>query len=176
MITKKEAIMNLLDELDDEVLVDIYNRLAEKHHYEPIYPLYMLDDLYSTEGKSVVDILDELELVKYTDAYVSMSESSGYWVSFDYYANSPNCCSNRELATYIIDYEDACNSDEIQDVLDAKTLGDVLDWEFATGDRVEIRGLGIKTAIEWLKTLSAEEKDYLVSHFETDEDNYIELV
>ena len=175
MITKKEAIMNLLDELDDEDLVEIYNRLAEKHHYEMIYPLYMLDDLYSTEGKSLIDILDDLELVKYTDAYVSMSDSSGYWESFNYYADSPNCCSNRELATYIIDYEDACKNYEIQEVLDAKTLGDVLDLEFATDDKVEIRGLGIKTAEQWLKILSAEEKDYLVSHFETDEDNYIEL-
>lgn len=176
MITKKEAIMNLLDELDDEDLIEIYNRLAEKHHYEKIYPLYMLDELYSAEGKSLIDILDDLELVKYTDGYVSMSDSSGYWESFNYYADSPNFSTNKELATYIIDYEDACNNDEVQDVLDAKTLGDVLDWEFATDDKVEIRGLGIKTAIEWLKTLSVEEKDYLVSHIETDEDNYIELV
>ena len=42
MITKKEAIMNLLDELDDEDLIEIYNRLAEKHHYEKIYPFDLL--------------------------------------------------------------------------------------------------------------------------------------
>lgn len=176
MVNREEAIKNVLEDLADEDLIKVYNRLAEKHHYEPIYPLWMMDELYSTEGKSVLDILDDLELVKYNDDYVTCDESNGYWTSFKYYCDSPNQCSTSELAKYIVEWDDTCDVSEIEDVFSYDTLDATFDLYFTSDDKVEIKGLGIKTMDEWYESLSADELDYLVSHVEHDEDNYIELM
>ena len=175
MVTKKEAVIHLLEDFTDDELISAYNVYAEHNNYEKIYPMDIFyPELYSGEGLTPFEIKKDLEDVDEGDEYVSYDDVYG-WQSFNTYWNSPNNAEDTELASYIVDYENNLGNDEIQEVLDMKTLDDAFDIYFFPHQIVEIRGLGRKTMEEWYDTLSYEELDYLVSTVD-DEENYIELM
>lgn len=174
MVNREEALVHLLENFDDEQMIEIYNEYAEKNYYEKIYPMSMFyPELYSGEGRTPFEIMKDLEDVYEGDKWVSEHDVYG-WQSFNNYWDSPNCAGETELAKYIAENDDNLGNSDIQEVLDVETLGDALDW-FTPSDRIEIRGLGVKTYTEWFDTLSADELDYLVATCD-DEENYIELM
>ena len=173
MVNREEALVHLLENFDDEQMIEVYNEYAEKNRYEKIYSMDLFPELYSGEGRSPLDIKKDLEDVYEGDKYVSEDDVYG-WKSFNNYWDSPNCAGETELAKYIVGSYNNLGCSEIQEVLDIETLNEALGW-FNPLDRIEIRGLGVKTRDEWFDTLSADELDYLVATCD-EEENYIELM
>lgn len=174
MVTKKESIIHLLEDFNNDELISVYNAYAIHNDYEEIYPMDIFyPDLYSGEGRTPFEIKEDLEDVYEGDKYVSCDDVYG-WKSFNDYWDSPNNAGETELANYIIEHDDNLGNIEIQEYLDVETLNDALGY-FNNGDRILIREFGVKTFEEWFETLSVNELDYLVSLVD-EEENYIELV
>lgn len=123
-MTRFEAVYNLLSDLYDEDLIEMYNNFAKKNNCEQIYKMDMFyPDVYSGEGRTPFEIKDDLEYVDERDNYVSFGL---YWESFNSYSSSPNQLTYKELATYITEKNDDLGNDEVSDVLDMETVEDVL--------------------------------------------------
>ena len=123
-MTRFDAVYNLLADLYDDDLVDIYNNFAKKKNWEQIYRMdTFYPDVYSGEGRTPFEIKDDLEYVDERDNYVSFGL---YWESFNSYLSSPNLLSFEEMAEYITENNDDLGNDEVSDILDMETLEDVL--------------------------------------------------
>ena len=173
MVSREEALVHLMENFSDEQMIEIYNEYADSCGYGKIYSMGLFPELYSGEGRTVFEIKSDLEDVDENDKYVSEDDTYG-WQLFNDYWDSPNCAGETELAKHIIQHNDSLGCSEIQEVLDIKTLNEAFEW-FTPEDRIEIRGLGIKTMTEWIDSLSVDELEYLVSHIDKEE-NYIELM
>lgn len=80
IIEKMEAMLNGDNELLYDVTMNCNIDIYEQYRY---YNMSELDIFYSTEGKSIFDILDDMELMHYSDNYFYIDEVYGY-TSFDY--------------------------------------------------------------------------------------------
>lgn len=151
---KWEAIYNTLGALTDEEVVDCYNEYAEANKYEQVYPMYMFEDLYSSEGRTIFEIKNDLEDVNEGDTWVYCHDVYG-WRSFDMWTdNSP--IDLTELTNYSLGHDDDLGNSSLREILDCQIVDECLDDyeqdEFITIDGEEM------TVKEWRqstqKTLS----------------------
>lgn len=151
---KWEAIYNTLGALTDEEVVDCYNEYAEANKYEQVYPMYMFEDLYSSEGRTIFEIKNDLEDVNEGDTWVYCHDVYGRR-SFDMWAdNSP--IDLTELTNYSLGHDDDLGNSSLREILDCQIVDECLDDyeqdEFITIDGEEM------TVKEWRqstqKTLS----------------------
>lgn len=125
-MTRYEAVYNLLADLDDEDLIEMYNNFAKKKNWEQIYPMDMFyPDLYSGEGRTPFEIISDLKYVNEEDKYVSEHDVYG-WESFNWYSVSPNKLSYKEMAECITENNDDLGNSEVSVIFDMETVEDVL--------------------------------------------------
>lgn len=80
IIKQMETMLNEDNELLFDVTMECNIDIYEQYRY---YNMSELDEFYSTEGKSILDILSDMELMNYTDNYFYIDEIYGY-TSFSY--------------------------------------------------------------------------------------------
>lgn len=143
---KWEAICNTLGALTDEEVVDCYNEYAEANKYEQVYPMYMFEDLYSSEGRTIFEIKNDLEDVNEGDTWVYCHDVYG-WRSFDMWTdNSP--IDLTELTNYSLGHDDDLGNSSLREILDLSTVDECLDDYEEMDEFITINGEE-KTVKEW---------------------------
>ena len=75
IIKKMEIMLEECNELLYYVTMECDIDLYEELKY---YDMSQLEDFYNTEGKSILDILNDMKLMKYSDRYFYINEVDGY--------------------------------------------------------------------------------------------------
>ena len=79
IIKQMESMLNEDNELLFEVTMNCDINIYEQYRY---YNMCELEEFYNPEGKSILDILSDMELMNYADNYFYIDEVYGY-TSFD---------------------------------------------------------------------------------------------
>jgi hypothetical protein len=104
-MTREETIetMRAMLNSDNEFLYDVTMEcdidIYRQYRY---YNMNEIEEFYSTEGKSIIDILNDMQLMNYSDNYFYIDEVYGY-TSFDYLSGYIE-----KVASYI-DIDDVIN-------------------------------------------------------------------
>ena len=80
IIEKMESMLNGDNELLFDVTMNCNIDIYEQYRY---YNMNELEELYNPEGKTILEILSDMELMNYADNYFYIDEVYGY-TSFDY--------------------------------------------------------------------------------------------
>jgi hypothetical protein len=80
IIEKMESMLNSDNEFLYNVTMQCDIDIYAQYRY---YNMNEIEEFYSTEGKSILDILDDMQLMNYSDNYFYIDEVYGY-TSFDY--------------------------------------------------------------------------------------------
>ena len=107
------------DDLEDEVVFDMWNSYAESHNKPVMYPMTEIQEvLMNKEGMSLLDILSSVNDKFYSDDEYFTIDELGWLVSFsDWYEVS--CPFDRdELISSIVDTGNDYGSDAVRELLD----------------------------------------------------------
>ena len=113
---KQSRIVDVLSILADDELIWMWNQRCENDHYEDeiIYSMDCLDDLYSTEGKKVSEILNDFDNFNSWASYFHVDDVWGFESIDDLYS----ILDLDEIAVYMEDNDDDLGNDEVREILD----------------------------------------------------------
>lgn len=107
IIEQMEAMLNGDNELLYEVTMECDIDIYAQYRY---YNMSDLNAFYSTEGKTILDILSDMELMNYADNYFYIDEVYGY-TSFDYLSAYINKVASYIDVNDVIDYIESYGGD-----------------------------------------------------------------
>jgi hypothetical protein len=107
IIEKMEAMLNSDNEFLYNVTMECEIPIYEQYRY---YHMGELEEFYSTEGKSILHILSDMELMNYSDNYFYIDEVYGY-TSFDYLSGYIEKVASYIETDAIIDYIESHGGD-----------------------------------------------------------------
>lgn len=107
IIEKMEAMLNSDNGFLYDVTMECDIPIYEQYRY---YHMGELEEFYSTEGKSILHILSDMELMNYSDNYFYIDEVYGY-TSFDYLSGYIEKVASYIDIDAIIDYIESRGGD-----------------------------------------------------------------
>lgn len=168
-MTKQEKIYQTIADMNDEELIELYNEYAQRNHYEPIFLIEQLDEIY--QPKCASEALECLELVNKADSYLVWCLD--YLQSFNSLSDE---FSYQELADYVWQNETPLGNNSLSEILfGAYTLWDCVGC-MDDDEKVDIDGV-VKTAKEWDDDPTLENKwNLLVDYYIENETTIVEFL
>lgn len=113
---RKHRIMDYLNSLEMVDLVQCYNDYAEANNYERIFPLELIDEFESTEGRTFSQIVKAGKYINFDDIYFIYTP---YGIeSFTYADDKPSPIFVSEIADYIDRNDDDFGYADIREILE----------------------------------------------------------
>ena len=129
---KEQAVREIVDTLDTDDMVRLYNEMADKNSYSPIYENTddMLDELFSSPSNAICEVCGAD--YRYTDYYLHYDV---YLRSFNHWADSASPIDAGEITSFLIREGSGFGvfADDETDLIEAlcEWAGEPIDGEFA---------------------------------------------
>lgn len=115
----REAIADVLDEMDDEEFIDLYNDMARDDGYDMIYHMYDLDEVCSTQmGYTIEGFMRDLGEFSIDDEYFTVTDTNVI-NSFDSLLDFKSPVDRDAMINYLAETEYAFGNDSLQELFDS---------------------------------------------------------
>ena len=130
---KLKAVREIVDTLDTDDMVRLYNEMAERNNYTPVMENtdYNLDELFSSPSTAISEVCGS-DYYRYTDDYLYYDV---YLRSFNYWTDSGSPIDAGEITDFLVREGSGFGvfADDDSDLIEAlcEWAGEPIDGEFA---------------------------------------------